>query len=383
MKIFIDVSELIQFAFMSGIQRAVTKIAIQMIDSGKQDIVLLCYNAAKDSYYRIENQAFVDFYAFHKGQKKKMITNEKVPLADIGKGTVFFELDAAWTCRVRRSYLLPVLKQQGTEIVSHIYDIIPITHPQYFFDFAVYHFMDYIGAHLQYADRIIVNAQATREELEKLAKRLGLDLPPCHVVPLGADFTKQETIYDSQVPEYVRMAVNERPYILMVGTIEPRKNHKLLLDAYDKGLKEMGYNIVLAGYIGWNMEEFVVRLQSHLDYGKRIFHFLNLDDKAIGYLYQHARFLAFCSYTEGFGLPIIESVLRGTPVIVSDVPVLREAAEEYCIWFEQDNAEELCARVREYTEDEELYRRCCSKLKAYNGHSWEEIGRKMESIVST
>ena len=205
--------------------------------------------------------------------------------------------------------------------------------------------MDFIGAHLQYADDIIVNAQATVDELQKLTQRLGISLPPCHVIPLGADFAKQEIITEDQVPKNVVEAVQDRPYILMVGTIEPRKNHKLLLEAYDKGLKEMGYNIIMAGYMGWNMEEFEQKLESHPDYGKRIFHFTGLDDKAIAFLYQHAKFLAFCSYTEGFGLPIIEAIQRGTPVLAADVPVLREVGGDYCVWFEQDDAGELCEAV--------------------------------------
>ena len=133
--------------------------------------------------------------------------------------------------------------------------------------------------------------------------------------------------------------------------------------------------------MGWNMEQFAANLQNHPDYNKRIFHLSGLDDKSVNYLYQHAKFLAFCSYTEGFGLPLIEAIRRGTPVIASDIPVLREVAGEYCIWFEQDNANELCARVREYTENEDMYHNCRDRLASYVGHGWEEVTAKMEKIV--
>lgn len=381
MKIYIDVSVLTLATFVTGIQRVTREITIRLIEREQENVVLLHYNARDNVYHRIDNAAFCQYYRYGKGVKNKMITGERIEFSDMAEGDVFFDLDAAWMCRVKRSWLLPLLKKQGVRIVAHIYDIISITHPQYCLERGVYNFMDFIGAHLQYADDIIVNAQATVDELQKLTQRLKISLPPCHVVPLGADFSKQEIVAEEQVPKNVVEAVQDRPYILMVGTIEPRKNHKLLLEAYDKGLKEMGYNIIMAGYMGWNMEEFEQKLESHPDYGKRIFHFTGLDDKAIAFLYQHAKFLAFCSYTEGFGLPIIEAIQRGTPVLAADVPVLREVGGDYCVWFEQDNAGELCEIVDKYSKSQDLYENNKKMLNTYVPFKWEECGSRMMEIV--
>lgn len=382
MKIYIDVSVLTLATFVTGIQRVTREITIRLIEREQENVVLLHYNARDNVYHRIDNTAFCQYYRYGKGVKNKMITRERIEYSDMTEGDVFFDLDAAWMCRVKRSWLLPLLKKQGVRIVAHIYDIISITHPQYCLERGVYNFMDFIGAHLQYANDIIVNAQATVDELQKLTQRLKISLPPCHVVPLGADFAKQEIVAEEQVPKNVVEAVQDRPYILMVGTIEPRKNHKLLLEAYDKGLKEMGYNIIMAGYMGWNMEEFEQKLESHPDYGKRIFHFAGLDDKAIAFLYQHAKFLAFCSYTEGFGLPIIEAIQRGTPVLAADVPVLREVGGDYCVWFEQDNAREMCEKVLEYQVNHKKYLELVEKNKNYDSVSWLGCNQKILNILN-
>lgn len=382
MKIYIDVSVLTLATFVTGIQRVTGEIAVRLIDSEESEVVLLHYHAADNVYYRIDNKAFVRYYMEHKGIKEKMITKEQIPIRTIGEGSVFFDLDAAWMCRMKRSYLLPILKEQGARIVAHIYDIISITHPQYCLERGVYNFMDYIGAHLQYADSIIVNAKATVDELEKLTARLGCKLPPCHVVPLGADFRARKEITDRDVDSTLVHAVKDKPYILMVGTIEPRKNHKLLLEAYDKGLKELGYNIIMAGYLGWNMEEFAEQLHNHPDYGTRIYHFEGLDDDGITYLYQHAKFLAFLSYTEGFGLPIIEAIQRGTPVIAADVPVLREVGGEYCVWFEQDNAEALCEVVKCYDIGDVEYSETKKILKSFEACKWRECHEKVRNIIT-
>ena len=383
MKIYIDVSVLTLATFVTGIQRVTREITIRLIEKEQENVVLLHYNARDNVYHRIDNAAFCQYYRHGTGVKNKMITRERIELSDMTEGDVFFDLDAAWMCRVQRSWLLPLLKKQGVRIVAHIYDIISITHPQYCLERGVYNFMDFIGAHLQYADDIIVNAQATVDELQKLTQRLGISLPPCHVIPLGADFAKQEIITEDQVPKNVVEAVQDRPYILMVGTIEPRKNHKLLLEAYDKGLKEMGYNIIMAGYMGWNMEEFEQKLESHPDYGKRIFHFTGLDDKAIAFLYQHAKFLAFCSYTEGFGLPIIEAIQRGTPVLAADVPVLREVGGDYCVWFEQDDAGELCEAVCALANSSGWYEKLKNNNKCFHAVTWEKCHSMMDKVLKS
>ena len=380
MKIYIDVSVLTLATFITGIQRVTREITVRLIKESEFEVVLLHYNAAHDIYLQINNVAFVDYYVYNQGVKEKMITKHKVPLDEMERGSVFFDLDAAWMCRMKRSYLLPILKRQGIKIVAHIYDIISITHPQFCLERGVYNFMDYIGAHLQYADKLIVNAQATVDELRRLTSRIGCELPSCSVVPLVADFKDNRVIADEEVPKQLVDIAREKKYILMVGTIEPRKNHKFLLDAYDEGLKKLGYNIVMAGYMGWNMEDFDKRLREHSYYGHGIYHFEGLGDNEIAYLYQHASFLAFLSYTEGFGLPIIEALQRGTPVIAADIPVLREVGGDYCVWVEQDNVKELYKRIKKASvEDNNL-----NKLVDLNNVvlTWEECARRVTSYLS-
>lgn len=381
MKIYIDISVLTLATFITGIQRVTREIILRLLENGGKEIVLLHYNAREDAYHIIDNRRFVQYYSGHKGVKNKMITRCRLAIQDMGRGDIFFDLDAVWMCRVRRSYLLPLLKKRGVRIIAHVYDIISITHPQYCLERGVYQFMDYIGAHLQYADEIIVNAQATAEELRLLAERLDVPAPPCHVVPLGADFRQHVQVSEEQIPEKVRQAASGAPYILMVGTIEPRKNHRLLLKAYDNGLGQAGYHIIMAGYMGWHMEEFEQELHAHPDYNQGIYHLDGLEDSSIDYLYQHARFLAFCSYTEGFGLPLLESIQRGTPVIAADIPVSREVAGEYCDWFVQDDAEDLCRIVLEY-EDEQKYSQRKDRLKEYQPTSWAQCCEQMERVLN-
>ena len=111
MRVYIDVTVLTLATFVTGIQRVTREVAVRLIQDVRFEIVLIHYNAKKNCYYQIDNKKFCEYYCKHLGIKEMMITRREVPLKEIGKGTCFFELDASWMSRVKRSYLLPVLKK--------------------------------------------------------------------------------------------------------------------------------------------------------------------------------------------------------------------------------------------------------------------------------
>lgn len=371
MSLYMDISVLTLATFITGIQRVTREYTTRMVRNA-EDVKLLHYNAAEDCYHLIDNDRFIDYYVNHKGKKEKMITKETVSLEKIGTDDIFFDIDAAWMSKNKRSYILPILKKQGVTIISHIYDIISITHPQYCLERGVYNFADYITAHLLYDDKILVNAQATKSSIEKLCECISVKCPPIEVIPLGADFTGIKKADEEKIPEKVRNAAS-KPFVLMVGTVEPRKNHKMLLDAYDIGLKNKGFSIVFAGYMGWNMEAFSERLQNHPDYQNGVYHFEGLDDNAISYLYEKAECLAFLSYTEGYGLPIVEALARNVKVVAADVDVYKEVGKDKCIWVEQDNCEALTEAV---TSGE-----ISNQSEGIVVHSWDECFERVRKSV--
>ena len=353
MSTYIDVSVLMITTFVTGIQRVTREVSLKLIEREPSEIRLLQYSVGDESFHIIDNDRFYNYFEYGKGSKHRIVSKDTVDIHNVRGGDIWFDLDASWMGKVKRSWLLPILKNQGCRIIGHIYDIISVTHPQYCMEQGVYYFADYIGAHLLYDSEMIVNAEATLNELERLAKKAAVSLPKCNVVYLGANFDKTDEIDISQVSPSIATRIRHRKYILMVGTLEPRKNHKLVLDAYDgrcfdggtKSLREQGYDIIMAGYLGWNMKNFYDRLINHPDYNKRIFHFEGLGDIDISYLYKNCEYLVFSSYTEGFGLPIIEAINKGARVVCADVPVLREIGGNKCLWFKQDDAQDLASVI--------------------------------------
>jgi glycosyltransferase involved in cell wall biosynthesis len=133
----------------------------------------------------------------------------------------------------------------------------------------------------------------------------------------------------------VRTALdNEAPTFLMVGTIEPRKGHAEVLEAFDQ-LWAAGHsmNLVVVGKAGWMVDDTLARFQSHVRLGEDFFWLDAASDECLEDLYQYATCLIAASKGEGFGLPLIEAARHGVPMIVREIPVFREVAGESAYYF--------------------------------------------------
>lgn len=380
MRVYIDISEFMKIDAITGIQRVMREILVRFIMDKRLEIILLDYSDKRNYFRVIDNQRFLEYFKNRKGEKGVIYSNLYLNIKDMKEGEIFFDLDVAWTATLKRSYLLPLLKQQGVKIVAQIYDIMAITHFQYFTEHFTYTFMEYIGAHIQYADTIIVSTKASLDVLEEFAHQAGVKSINGKVAYLGADF--QKSISDMmRVKEEIREVAQRQKYILMVGTIEPRKNHQLVLEAFDKGIGKLGYNLIFAGRLGWKNEDFLKKLKSHKMYEKNIFHIDNASNADIDYLYNNAFLVAFPTHMEGFGLPLVEALEHGVPVIASDIEVLREIGEDYCYYFRENDVDDFVKIVSRIEKQKEMYQHKREKLKSYKPITWEQSAEMMFNAI--
>jgi len=376
MRIVIDVTSLIEVVFVSGIQRVVREITTRMItrrSSEDTQFILVAYGIKKLGFYTIPVQKFLDCYQRKVLPSSALSSGDVFSFDELGPGDVFFDIDSVWNNRMRRSFLLPILKNQGVSIAVHIYDIIPILYPQYCDEQTTFRFMDYLGAHLLYADLIVANTESTLRDIKALAGQLGAETPARRdCVPLGADFVQIGENARVDVISAEVLALEGSRYLLMVGTIEPRKNYSFILDAYEAVLRAEGFQLVIAGRSGWNVDSLMCRIH---DLSRTDDHFLYLDqanDATINYLYEHAFFTVFPTLYEGFGLPIIESFLHRTPVLASDISVLREVGGDFCDYFASNDKEDLFGVLLKYKNDPLLYAVRRSNLEQYIPVSWDQ-----------
>ena len=136
-------------------------------------------------------------------------------------------------------------------------------------------------------------------------------------------------------------------YVLCLSTLEPRKNLRLMLQAY-QNLYRKGYieEIVLAGRKGWKMDDFLKGFDE--DFLEHV-HFSGfIDDNDLPYVYKLAKVFVFPSMYEGFGIPPLEAIACGTSVISSDAAAMPEILKDNALYFESNNCDSLENSIIEF-----------------------------------
>jgi len=184
-------------------------------------------------------------------------------------------------------------------------------------------------------------------------------------------------------PELCKIFFGENsnnPYIT-VSTIEPRKNHAFLLDAFEM-LWQQGSDakIFIIGRAGWNCHSLIKRMREHKEFGKKLFVYHDISDYELTFIYKHAKAMITPSLLEGFGLPIIESLDRGCPVFASDIPIYHEVGDKYCTFFSLDNPKYLVECIERYEKEGIIDAK--EKIKNFQWPTWKESTEKLiEKIV--
>ena len=217
-------------------------------------------------------------------------------------------------------YMVPRLRR--TPVVATVYDAIPIVHPQWA-NQRLRRFKNWLLTQsVRNADRVIAISEAGRDEV---VSSYGIRAERIRVVPLGIDGAWLEPVDERAMQSTLLRRKLEPGYFLFVGTLQPRKNVEALLDAYEALPQAIRRKrqLVIVGKYGWNAETLRRRLEDArpqnrcvwLDYVPR---------EELYQLYAGAGTFVFPSLAEGFGLPILEALAKGLPIIASDLPVLRD-----------------------------------------------------------
>ncbi len=241
------------------------------------------------------------------------------------------------------------LKREGVGIVSVIYDLIPLTHPQFYDTRLVQIFNEWFNWITQTADGYVAISATVRDQVrEELQRRLGpakADTLWFDYFHLGSELDLSEACAAVE-PRLTHVFKTPEPVFLMVSTIEPRKNHDYLLDAFERAWASGSHaRLCIAGRIGWKCDALLARVRNHPQLNQRLFMFNDLSDTSLEHAYSHASALVFPSWVEGFGLPLVEAMQRGLPAMGSDIPIFREIGGEFMAYFDLAEPQSLADLV--------------------------------------
>ncbi len=225
----------------------------------------------------------------------------------------------------------------GVRIVVMIHDTIPLNWPDFQRGGTVDAFAAKFRVAARFADSIICPSQAAAGDIVRHMPA-GRAVPVV-VTPLGVDLCAPDAgALPPDVPQ-------DEVFFVVLGTIEPRKNHAILLDAWERLGQDAPW-LFICGARGWRNEAVFERLD-HRPY--RVREVAGLSDGAVAALLLRARALLFPSLAEGFGLPAIEAAARGTPVICSDLAVFREVLGNAATFLDPHDAAAWAAAVSRFT----------------------------------
>ena len=294
----------------------------------------------------------------------------------IAQGDILLLLDSSWYMDIWPS--VSRAKREGALVYSVTYDIIPITHPQFCDAFLAAVFKEWFLTSLKYVDGYIAISNTVKEDLLCFMRRdFGADIASKQFdyFLLGSDFDYQRVLGGS-VREEIVQVFRARPTYLFVSTIEPRKNHAYLLDVFAQLWAEgREVNLCFVGRVGWKVEKIVDRIIHSPEYNKRLFHWADINDAELAHCYANAVMLLFPSIVEGFGLPIVESLGHGLPVLASDIPVHREIGGGKIGYFSLDDPLSLATMIR--TIDEQGIPPGLMVEKGYRWQDWETSARML------
>ncbi|NRA38774.1 MAG: glycosyltransferase family 4 protein [Planctomycetes bacterium] len=266
------------------------------------------------------------------------------------------------------------------QVVDYIHDILPLT-MESFFDVSAFKFKHLVRQSFRFADAIMTPSRKTADDIIEyiLADpdiKVGDSLKLGYSYH-GADFATNPTVTDGIGME----ASIDKPYFLMVGTLEIRKNHLFVLNTFEK-LWEEGVDVTLciAGRIGWKVEPLIERLQNHPERNKRLFLFNGPSDAELSKLYRDAYCLIFASIDEGFGLPIVEAAHYALPLLLSDISIFHEIAGDNARYFSLENEQYLATAINQFIADD-----TCGQRKEDSAKipqiSWLDSAKNMLDVI--
>ena len=370
-RLLVDVTSTTRVDHGTGIQRVVNSVCDNLLQGKKyEETVIFTYSESRERF-RVVNKTVSEPFRLTKKRPKNQI--------DISGSDTVLMLDSSWEFHAGHKVQLNSARIKGAKIVTVLYDLVPIRTPAFCDQGMPILFSKWLRDALEYSTGFVCISKAVADEFITLLN--GIKFPrPVSVGfwHLGADFNN--TIGHERRPQPETLAVNPDNF-LMVGTLEPRKGHSIVLSAFETLWGEgLSPQLTIVGKAGWNMEAFIEKLEAHPELGKRLFVKTKADDAELSRLYAETDALISASFSEGFGLPLVEAAHFNKPIIASDIPVFREVSKGTdATFFKCGSSIDLVRVLKEF----KLRQRTFSEDKStsYKSLSWGESTVDLTKVV--
>ncbi|MGK7887094.1 MAG: glycosyltransferase family 4 protein [Crocosphaera sp.] len=268
-------------------------------------------------------------------------------------------------------YIFPY--QKAKKIMT-IHDLTFIKFPEYSTNI-VKGYLDRINRCLNWTDAIITFSENTKKDITAL---LNIDPNSIYVTPQASRYSTN--YLNSQLLDANHNLINnylDKPYFLFVSTLEPRKNILTLIKAFEylKNNHKISHKLILIGKKGWNYQNILEKIETS-QFKEDIKHLNYVSDQLVAIFYSKAEAFIYPSFYEGFGLPVLEAMTLGSPVITSNTSSLPEVAGNAALYIDPNNYYELAEMMLKVVDNSTLRNEMIYKGKTQaNKFSWKRTGK--------
>jgi glycosyltransferase involved in cell wall biosynthesis len=386
MRIGVDIRTLMDREY-SGVSWYTLDLLTEILRQGKQNEYILYYNSGhdvsgrlplfKDGNVKIVSTRFPNkFFNYFlqklcRWPKLDVIANHLA--FPHSQGGTKGGLDIFWQPHLNFSSF-----SKGAKKILTIHDLSFLVYPEYFsWRKNIWHYLLDVRRLITAADIIIAISESTKRDLIRFFPQIENKIKVVYS-GVGREFRKIAAANEKLLEIKKKYGLGEK-FILSLGTAEPRKNAAGLIRAFDRA-DLSGWELVLVGASGWKNKAFHQALKAAKNKDKiKLLGYVDKDDRP--YLYNAAKIFAYPSFYEGFGLPVLEAMACGTPVITSSVSSLPEITGDAALLVDPNNEEELVIVLQQLAISEQVRKAYSAKgLEQAKQFSWKKTAEEYFNI---
>jgi len=280
------------------------------------------------------------------------------------------------------AHVIPLIHPKKVVVTCH--DLGFEVFPELYLDEEVNYQRWAMNFHLKHAAKIIAVSEFTKKEIVRI---YNADPEKISVVHIAYDNELYRPIKDKEKIQKILKKYNIKPpYIFYIGRLEKKKNILGLIEAFFTLITKFQLsapNLVLAGLPGYGFNEIKKSIKKY-NLEKKVNMPSWIEEKDMPYLFNNAELFVFPSFYEGFGIPILQAMACGTPVIASDSTSIPEVAENAAILFNPANSKEITKAMKQVLENkelrEDLRKRGLERVKSF---SWEKCAKETLKVLKS
>jgi glycosyltransferase involved in cell wall biosynthesis len=390
-----DITDLVRYLAHSssptGIQRVQLEvIAATLFGAAISKVALVAYSVEIEAWVHIPTNLFLGVYnqTIQSTDFEDLKIDAIAPLSALYassrkpfqfiEGDVLFSLGTSWGLINYSNNVARLRKSPGISFVQYIHDCIPLIMPHYCDNNTVHEFRRWFSSISYISDGVIANSNNTLRDFHRFQRRLHGKI----CVPSKTIFLNGAKTFESSSGYFPSYLIPQRPYVLFVSTIEPRKDHGFVFDSWKELAIRQGYKqvplLVCVGRVGWKVDELLRSVKEDEFLKDNIEIREGISDLELDNLYRNCLFTVYNSLYEGWGLPVSESISYGKVPVCPAHTGLLDSGKGAAVYYPVSSSEPFITAVLSMVTSPELRKMREAQMNSLNPlRPWSAIAEEI------